>query len=292
MSKSKNITFKISLTINSTDVGRVEILKEVLVQLGANLTEIIELDKLSSTILEVYSPAEGKVKRLQEGLENMDLKGVKTSIMSLQKKDWQDTWKKDFKPFVLTQRFEVVPVWLKETYVSRREAVYVDTSLAFGTGLHETTRFMSGLIERCSGQFHSFFDIGTGTGILAIIALKCGAQEVKAVDISEDSVKVARLNFEENGCKVKDLKVANIQSFRERRQYDFVAANLVTHDLIQFGAKILGYVKPGKYLAVSGISIENFKMFKENFKKYPLRCMKIERGEKWVACLYRRANDV
>jgi len=288
MSKPTNITFKLSLTNNSFESHRIDILKNLLISLGVNSTEIIELEKDSVKVLEVYFQLEVKAKRLYEKLEEAALQEVELELKSLLKDEWLDVWKKDFKPFVLTEHFEVVPIWLKESYVSKQEAIYIDTSLAFGTGLHETTRFMAELIGEYSGKFETVFDIGTGTGILGIIARKCGAKYIKAVDISSDAVEMARLNFKENGCKVNDLGVMDIKSFRGRRQYDFVAANLITHDLIKFGDKILRFVKQGKYLAVSGISVENFKMLEAAFKKYPLKSLEIKRGEKWVACLYQK----
>ncbi len=287
-----NMIFRIFLKIYSSETDRIDILKSLLINLGVNTTEIIELEKNSVKILEVYFQSEAKAKKFYKKLEKVALQDVELELKSLKKQEWQDVWKKEFKPFVLTKRFEVVPIWLKKFYISKKEAIYIDTSLAFGTGLHETTRFMAELIEEYSGKFETVFDIGTGTGILGIIARKCGAKYIKAVDVSSDAIEVARLNFQENGCKANDLSVMDIQKFRGRKQYDFVAANLVTHDLIQFGDRILRFVKQGKYLAVSGISGEHLKMLKEEFKKYPLKCLQIKIGKKWVACLYQRMRDV
>ena len=100
------------------------------------------------------------------------------------------------------------------------------------------------------------------------------------------------MNFDENKCRVDNLAVMDIEKFKDNESYDFVAANLITHDLITFGDKILGFVKEGKYLAISGISIENFKLIKEVFQKYPLQCLEVKRGEKWVACLYQKVGNV
>src|SRR6185503_4769445 len=115
--------------------------------------------------------SETKAEKFQKKIASYRWKNVSCRLKSIQSQDWQEKWKEDFKPFRLTDRIDVSPVWHRKRYKPKgREVVYIDTVLAFGTGLHETTRFMSQFIELCRGQFESFFDIGTGSGILSIIA--------------------------------------------------------------------------------------------------------------------------
>ncbi|VAX36438.1 Ribosomal protein L11 methyltransferase [hydrothermal vent metagenome] len=282
-------TFELSIKFKSGDSGQVAVVQGMLAKEGVDQETIVELEKDNHAFLSIYFQIESEAKKLYRKIEGLCLKRVSIKLISLSAKDWQDIWKKDFKPFVLTKRFKVVPTWLKETTRKNKyELIYIDTSMAFGTGLHETTRFMAQLIEQRFKDVRSFLDIGTGTGILAMIALRCGARELRAMDISEDAVAVAKQNFRENNCVIKDVFAADIQKYRGRKQYDFVAANLITADLIQFGLKIIRFVKPGKYLAVSGISLENLRMFQKNFNQYPLRCLKVKKGKKWAAVLYKK----
>jgi ribosomal protein L11 methyltransferase len=163
----------------------------------------------------------------------------------------------------------------------------MDTLLSFGTGLHETTQIVSQYIEDCSGQFKSFMDIGTGTGILSMVALKSGATQVLAIDIGDLSIEAAKCNFKANRLNAV-VKQADITRFRNGQTYDFVAANLITQDLIDHHRQIISFVKPGGYLAVSGISLDNLVKLQSVFRKLPLRCLKTQKGKQWSGLLYQK----
>ncbi|MBI5149542.1 MAG: 50S ribosomal protein L11 methyltransferase [Candidatus Omnitrophica bacterium] len=268
--------------------GTVEILEDVLASLGVPREELAEHTTRRYQCLAFYAKTSSRLRALAQKIEELNLKGVRLEQRSLNKKEWQDRWKEDFKPFYLGKNFVVVPRYLQGRYkAGRRDPVYVETAMAFGSGLHETTRFMAQLIEYRAGRFHSFLDIGAGTGILSMVAARCGADEIHAVDFNPDCVAVARENFKRNHTPAASLKVADIHRYRVKRRYDFVAANLVTHNLIQAGHKISALVSPGGYLAVSGISLENYRHLREAFRKYPLRAVKILRGKEWAAVLYK-----
>jgi len=107
----------------------------------------------------------------------LSLRQVSASIQWYSQKKWQEGWKDHFKPFFLTQRIEIIPAWQRKNFwPKRKQVIYLDNSLAFGTGLHETTRFMAQLIESCLGRFEIFFDIETGTGILSLVAFSAGTR--------------------------------------------------------------------------------------------------------------------
>ena len=147
---------------------------------------------------------------------------------------------------------------------------------------------MAQLIERCRGRFQNFLDIGTGSGILAILAFVNGARSVLALEVDKSCVAVAKKNLSANGYRFATIKGIDAAQFKSQKRFDFVAANLISHDLIRLRRKILFFVYPGKYLAISGISKENFPALKKAFRQLPLRCLKIEKGKQWVAVLYKR----
>ena len=76
------------------------------------------------------------------------------------------------------------------------------------------------------------------------------------------------------------------------REYDFVAANLISQDLMTMGRKLVACTKPGKFLAVSGISLDNLKKVKDVFQTFPLRCVRVLKGKDWAAILYRRSQGM
>ena len=269
----------------------IRILLDFLESIGIRREKIVELKRNHREALLLYFSTRSKAVKFIKRLEKCHLQGITCHLKYLHKKDWQDKWKKGFKPFSLTKNLTVIPAWLKRKFHFKKvPAVYMDTGLAFGTGLHETTRFMVRLIEDCSGKFDHFLDIGTGTGILTIVALHCGAQKTMSLDISPDAVKTAKINIINNGYQNASIKIANIKNYHSKSMFDFVAANLITHDLIQLGEKILSLVKPGKFLAVSGISLENMALLKKAFRALPLRCLKVAKGTEWAAILYKRVR--
>jgi len=130
--------------------------------------------------------------------------------------------------------------------------------------------------------------VGTGTGILSIAALKCGAEDVGAIDINEDSVKVAEKNISANGYRYASLQTADLKTFHPGQKFDFVAANLITDRLLKMKNKLVSLVRPGGFLAVSGISLENLRILRECYQKLPLRCVRVKKGKDWAAILYKR----
>jgi len=283
-----NRTYELTIKLKTVDQGHVEILKTLLSTIGIKPHEIVEVNHSPQMCLSVYSLTLKKARAIKKKILLLRLKNISIALKSLLKKDWQARWKKEFKPFMLTDKVRVIPAWLKGKYPKGENQIYIDTTLAFGTGLHATTRFMSGFIAQCRTKFKTFLDIGTGTGILAMVAHHCDAQEISAVDISPDAVKTARRNFELNGCTGVRLRAMDFARFLKKEKYDFVAANLITHDLIKLKKKLVACVKLKQYLAVSGISLSNFELFRQTFKSLPLRCLRIEKSEGWVAVLYKR----
>lgn len=287
--KRRGIFYELRFRLNASKTGIVEILKDLLRSLGVKEQGIVELLQGKRLYLSVYFKSLSQAKTLGERLRRLHVRQVAVEIRPLKERDWQELWKTDFKPFPIGEKFVVTPPWLKKKYSPRtRIPIYIDTSLAFGSGLHETTRFMIELIERCEGRFTDFLDIGTGTGILSIAARRCGAERVQAMDSHPDCVRIAKSNFKENGYPASGVITADIHDYRTKERYDLVAANLVTHNLVKAGRTLVALVRPGKYLAVSGISLENMSRFRQAYKKYPLRCLKVIQGKSWAAFLYQK----
>ncbi len=288
MRTAKGVLREIRLRIDPKRLGAAEILKDVLAGCGVPRHELVELAERERRYVLFYPKTSAQSARVRRALRDMDRRQVVLEARTLSKKDWQDRWKIDLKPFKLGKNFLIVPSdWNKKYQRNGRIPLIIDSAMAFGSGLHETTRFMVRLFESCQGRFSDFLDIGTGTGILSVAVAKSGVRDIHAIDFNPDCIKVARGNFKRNGCRVARLAVADIHHYPLRKRYDLVAANLVTHNLIKAGGKLVSLVRPGKYLAVSGISLENVPVLKKAFRKYPLRPLKIIKGREWAAVLYK-----
>ncbi|MBL8014452.1 MAG: 50S ribosomal protein L11 methyltransferase [Candidatus Omnitrophica bacterium] len=282
--------FEVTLSFSAKKQAAIEIIRSVLCGLGVPDSDIIEQTIDGRIGIVFYCQTRKEAERFVVKLVRLQMRGVKISSNVLYQDDWLTRWKKDWKPFALTSSLDVVPVWCKDQYsFGRRSFILLDTISSFGTGLHETTRFMCQFIEGLKGKFDSCMDVGTGTGILALVALKVGAGQVCAIDFDEMCVCAAKANFEANGYSTENIFQRDVSKFKSQIVYDLVAANLVTHDLLSFKNQILSFVRPGGWLAVSGISLENLPILKKGFKGLPLRCIKTTKGKYWSAVLFKRS---
>ncbi len=287
---NKKCVYEVSLRDNLRPATSL-ILKNIFINAGVNPADIVEYSDGFSCRASVYFTSTFKAKKTAHALQNLRLKGIAIRLKKLQKHQWENKGKESFKPYRLSKAIEVAPISCRRRGRSgNRHRIFLETAGAFGSGLHETTKFIAQFVGRYGRRAESFFDIGTGTGILSLIALRCGVRQVYAVDIDKNTVTTAKRNFTVNGYSAGLVKCQDIRKIRGRRRYafDFVAANLITRELINTRKNILSFVKPGGFLAASGISLENFSFFKKAFATLPLRAVKVKKGKEWVAVLYRR----
>ncbi len=163
--------------------------------------------------------------------------------------EWADGWKRHFKP-VRVGRFFVHPGWIRP---DEDEAfpVRIDPSLAFGTGLHPTTQLCLGEMDRLMPA-ESFLDVGTGTGILALAAVRCGVPRVFALDNDEEACRVARENLEKNGLPDRVTLIAG-EIGRVPGRFDLAAANILSQTLIAMAPALSKRLYSGGVLLLSGI---------------------------------------
>ena len=131
-----------------------------------------------------------------------DLGTLDVSVQSVQDTDWNENWKKYYKPFRAGKHLVIKPSWENWDAQEGDLIIEMDPGMAFGTGTHETTALCVELIEDYY-KGGSLLDVGTGSGILALCAAKLGAENITAVDIDPDAVRVARENAERNGVSDK-----------------------------------------------------------------------------------------
>jgi ribosomal protein L11 methyltransferase len=290
MIKKPLFLYELCCTLSEDNRGQTEILRNFLVGYGVKAQDIVSFERGGRSRLCIYFDRHEKAKILQRKINQRLDPSVRFKIRKIKNENWKTKFAKNFSIFALTKRFDVVPAWhLKKYRKTRRTPIILESINAFGTGLHETTSFMAYFIERCQGQFNTFFDIGTGTGLLSFIALKCGAKEILAIDIDEDAVVAAKKNFKINGYDPANARKADIETYPIRKRFDFVAANLITRDLLKYKKKIIAAVAPKGFLAISGILEENYPEIRKAFKIKKLRCVEIKKGTQWVALLYKRA---
>ncbi|WP_394823279.1 50S ribosomal protein L11 methyltransferase [Pendulispora albinea] len=166
---------------------------------------------------------------------------------------WRDAWKEHFRPFEITPGIVVCPPW--EKYAgSARYVLELEPGRAFGTGLHETTSLVAGVLSDHRDTYRDghVLDVGCGSGILALLALLLGAADARAIDNDPDVIDVARENAERNHLEAR-LTVDTTPVEQITSEYDMVLANIEADVLIALAAPISKCVKPGKLLVLSGV---------------------------------------
>lgn len=191
---------------------------------------------------------------LRERLRDLGLE-AEISVEGLREEDWYNAWKAGYEPVHIGKRLTVVPAWQEYTAAPGEITVKMDPGMAFGTGTHETTRLCAAMVEKHMPAGARVLDIGTGSGILSLFALKLGAESVHAYDIDPVAVRVARENAAANGvsgftCEVSDL-LQNVD--RSGGKYGFAMANIVADILIRMSVNVAGYLADGARLVCSGI---------------------------------------
>ena len=173
--------------------------------------------------------------------------------------NWMEAWKLHYKPILIGQRLLILPAWL-ESPEPKRIPIKIDPGMAFGTGTHPTTQLCLELMERAViGNQRLVIDVGCGSGILSIAALKLGAKKVLGVDIDIESVKNSRENADLNGVgeelmlglgSVTEVLSGNFQI----KSAPLVVANILAPIIIRlFDAGLADLVEPNGEIILSGI---------------------------------------
>ena len=163
---------------------------------------------------------------------------------------WHETWKKYYHP-IEAGRYVIVPKWIKYDD-SDKIKVLMDPGMAFGTGEHESTKMCLTLMSECDFSGKSVIDVGTGSGILGIAAVKSGAGSCYMCDIDSIAVKAAEENAELNGVADRvEIELADL--LQKKVKGEIVLANLTADILIRLSADLNDHIEKGGVLICSGI---------------------------------------
>lgn len=187
--------------------------------------------------------------------ERFASEGIKAEIetVGLSEEDWAENWKQYYHPIKIG-RVVIVPAWEKYEAKPDEIIILMDPGMAFGTGTHETTRLVIGLIEKYIKSGDRVLDVGCGSGILSIAASKLGADACFAYDIDPVAVRVTAENIKDNGvsnvcCDVSDL----LSNVNRDQKYDIICANIVADIIIRMAPDVGELLADDGILFVSGI---------------------------------------
>ena len=217
--------------------------------------------------------------------------------------NWMEAWKQYYKPILIGERLLILPAWMESPNPSR-VAIKIDPGMAFGTGTHPTTQLclelMEGSIEtlKVSKTFRVFhiIDIGCGSGILSIAAIKLGAIKALGVDIDEESIKNSRENADTNGVGEElILGVGSVNEILEGRfafkKAPLVVANILAPVIVRlFDVGLAELIEENGAIILSGILQEQEQSVIEAGQAKGLRMSVHRQSGDWIALTMSRAS--
>jgi len=187
---------------------------------------------------------------------------IQSKLLEESDRDWLAEWKKGFHAFELVDGIYVVPSWLSAP-ADAKQVIWMEPGMAFGTGTHETTQLVASAYFRLARKNRNpVLDVGTGTGILAILAKQLGAKEVVAIDTDPEALRVAAENAARNEVTLH-ISPAGIENLDGT--FDVVLANIIDGILSRIRDDLFAHVKRPGLLILSGILVEREDHFLDNF---------------------------
>jgi len=212
--------------------------------------------------LEEEDDVEEKIDFIKEKIHglpryDLDIRDTEVEINTIEETDWNQEWKKHFKPFPVGKNFLIKPSWEEIDEDTERKIIEIDPGMAFGTGTHATTLMCLEALENYLKEDDLVYDIGTGSGILAIAAGKLGANSI-GIDIDEDSVRTAKDNVKLNKCadNVKIIKGNLLNKAMDKA--DIIISNIIADAIINMSGNLNKFLKDSGIFIASGI-LENKK---------------------------------
>jgi ribosomal protein L11 methyltransferase len=273
----------------------------------------------SEVIVKAYLPLDGTAQgaaaaeeaeqRLREGLWHLgQIYPIPDPVVTPRgEEDWVEAWKQHYHLLRVGQRTVIVPAWEAYAPAESEIVIQMEPGMAFGTGLHPTTRLCLEALETNLKPGHTVLDVGTGSGVLAIAAVKQGAHSVLALDADPTAITVARENVTLNGVAaqitlqhgslrggttagwgLRDGGEARRVSFLETGQFDLVLVNILARVIIGMAPSLAARVGPGGLLIAAGLIESQEEQVRDAFQAAGLQIIDRAQEQDWVRLVAQR----
>lgn len=240
-------------------------------------------EKISGIMQEIYGRRE-----LCGGA--LDFGTLEETKREIEGDDWIDVWKKHFRPLHIGERIVVVPEWIPYEKKEGEEIVLLDSNMAFGTGEHETTSMCLELLQEYLKEGDEVLDVGCGSGILGISAVKLGAKKAYLSDLDPIAVQSAQHNANKNGVERKTVVTQANLLDGSKVHADLILANITAEVLALLAPSIPNALKAGGTLVLSGIIKDRLQFVKERYSAAGFEVRREENKGEWYALVLKAAH--
>jgi len=295
MIKNQEKWFALEITVDLNATEAIEFALNELDSLGTEIKDFGQAQSENVTVIGYFNEKPGNEILQNQLTEALRIYGFshyeikKTEWRGVENQDWIAEWKKHWKPTV-TGKFIIAPPWEKFKDTDKI-VICIEPGMAFGTGTHETTRLCLKAIEENYRNGETFYDVGTGTGILAIAAAKLITKVdsqnsripfINACDTDRDSIDIALENAGLN--EVGDKINFTTETISEKdSKFDFVCANLTADVIVPLLPLLIEKTK--RILVLSGILKEQEDLILAESRKFKIERPKIETSGEWISVI-------
>ncbi|MBF0104311.1 MAG: 50S ribosomal protein L11 methyltransferase [Deltaproteobacteria bacterium] len=245
-------------------------------------------DEASEVI--AYFPFHKSIGSFAKQLKKLENTATKLIVIkTIPQGNWATEWKKYFKPFAIAPGIIIKPSWEKYKQKKNEAVIVLDPGMAFGTGLHDTTRFCAELICKVKKQhdrLNSLLDIGCGSGILSFIAKQSGFSTVTGVDTDCEAIETCHENLKRNPdlAPIGFFLTDGHFDHPSIQKADVIAANIIAETLCDLKTELIRLTNNNGYLVLSGILNERVDLVKKAFKD--LKPVQTKKSKEWHALVY------
>ena len=253
-----------------------------------------QLEGLSRIKLYLEDTDTAGMERLQKLLEQL---GLTMQVSTMGETNWEESWKDNYPPQEVGETLVVLPYWLEE-YETDRKKVILDPGLTFGTGAHPSTQMVMETMEETDLKDAACLDLGSGSGILSITALRLGAKSAVGVDIDPKAEGIARENAAYNGFAAPEFVALTGNVTADRKlmdrlaadRYDLLLVNIVADVIIGLAPVLPQFMDENTLLICSGILDTRLEDVTTALQKAGLTVTKTKAKEDWRCVSARRSS--
>ena len=253
-----------------------------------------KLQGLSHIRLYLEDTQAGEMARLEQVAAKLDLP---MQVKTMEETNWEESWKDNYPAVEVGKNLIVVPYWAAEE-TGGRIPIILDPGLTFGTGAHASTQMVMEFMEACVQEGFRCLDLGSGSGILSLAALRLGAKSAVGVDIDPKAEDIARENAAYNGFSAPEFTAltgnvtedkALMEALRQQ-YYDLVLVNIVADVIIGLAPVLPAFLSDSSILLCSGILDVRLDDVVQALRKAGLEILEIKAKEDWRSIRARRRS--